>query len=163
MLTTFLCVSSVLSLAMLGETKARKDRSTGTVVFVCEHGSGKSLIAREWFNRLAGQRGLALRAASRGLTPDGSVPPAIAEALRGDGFDVAGFEARALTAPDLAGAARIVAIGIDTSSLGARADSPIDRWDDVPPASVSYAASRDALRARIEALVASLESQGHGR
>ena len=50
--------------------------SGAAVVFVCEHGSVKSLVAQEWFNRRAKERGLAVRAVSRGITPDASVPPA---------------------------------------------------------------------------------------
>ena len=32
------------------------------VVFVCEHGAAKSLIAAAYFNKLAGERGLSARA-----------------------------------------------------------------------------------------------------
>ena len=33
-----------------------------TIVFVCEHGSAKSVVAAAHFDRLAGERGLGLRA-----------------------------------------------------------------------------------------------------
>jgi protein-tyrosine-phosphatase len=123
------------------------------VVFVCEHGSVKSLIAQEWFNRRARERGLAVRAVSRGVTPDGAVPPAIVDALRGDGFDVAGFEPRALGPADTAGATRVIAIGVDLAEVPAAAGAPLERWDGVPPATQDYAGARDALKARVEALI----------
>src|SRR5262249_61809100 len=85
----------------------RPPEPRGPVVFVCEHGNVKSLIAREWFNRLAAERGLPVRAVSRGLSPEASVPPAIAERLRRDGFDVSGFETRALEPRDVVHAARL--------------------------------------------------------
>lgn len=132
---------------------AGSGQHAATVVFVCEHGSVKSLIAQEWFNRLARERGLAVRAVSRGLTPDASVPAAIKDALRGDGFDVAGFQPRALLAADAAGAARVIAIGVDLGATPAAAGAPVEKWDGIPPATQDYAAARDAIKARIEALM----------
>jgi protein-tyrosine-phosphatase len=41
-----------------------------TIIFVCEHGAAKSVIAAAYFNRFAEQRGLNLRAAARGTNPD---------------------------------------------------------------------------------------------
>jgi protein-tyrosine-phosphatase len=122
------------------------------VVFVCEHGTVKSLMAREWFNRLARERGLTYHAESRGVAPDPSVPPAVAAALRRDGFDLAGFSPRPLAATDL-GAVRIVTIGVDPASIRLPAGTSIEAWDDIPPATERYEASRDALRARIERLL----------
>jgi arsenate reductase len=154
-----LILSSVAA-AALGQAKPRKPELPRSVVFVCEHGNVKSLIAREWFNRLATSRGLDLRAISRGVTPETSVPTAIADALRSDGFDVSGFEPRAFSAADVTGLVRIVGIGVDLSSARERGDAPLETWEGIPPASESYAASRDALRARIEALLKTLESAG---
>ncbi len=39
------------------------------VVFVCEHGSAKSVIAAAFFDKLARERGLTLRAVARGTQP----------------------------------------------------------------------------------------------
>lgn len=39
------------------------------VVFVCEHGAAKSLIASAYFNTLAAERGLCARATFRGVDP----------------------------------------------------------------------------------------------
>jgi arsenate reductase (thioredoxin) len=130
------------------------------VVFVCQHGNVKSLIAAEWFNRLAAERGVSMRAVSRGLTPENPVPPPIAEALRRDGLDVAGFQARALAPADLAPARRVVLIGVEAPSWLDRRPGLVEAWDGIPAASESYAASRDALRARIAALLDAFASRG---
>lgn len=121
------------------------------VVFVCEHGNVKSLIAQEWFNRRAKERGLAVRAVSRGRTPEATVPVPIAEALRRDGFDVGAFAPQAPTSTEMRQAARVIGIGLDQKALAT--DVAVETWDGVPPASEDYAASRDALRARIETLL----------
>jgi arsenate reductase len=148
-----------IAVTLRAEASPRPSGPSGTVVFVCEHGNVKSLIAREWFNRRAAERGLGMRAVSRGLAPEASVPPAIAVALRGDGFDVGKFEPRGFEAADAAGALRIVGIGVDLLSSRARGDSPLDTWEGIPPASERYLDSRDALRARIEALLDNLAKQ----
>jgi arsenate reductase len=152
-------VLSSLAGAALAPGGPAQPEPVATVVFVCEHGNVKSLIAREWFNRLAARRGLGVRAVSRGVKPEASVPPAIAEALRSDGFDVKGFEPRAFNAADATAAVHIVGIGVDLSSVGGRGDVPLDTWDGIPPASERYAASRDALRSRIEALLETLVAE----
>jgi arsenate reductase len=131
----------------------------GQVVFVCEHGSGKSLIASEWFNRLAGARGLAVRAVCRGLSPE-PAPARIAEGLRGDGFDVGLFHASALAPADLAGAARLVMIGTEPPPWAAAETIAVERWDGIPPASLDFVASRDAMLERIPKLLDSLGGEG---
>jgi protein-tyrosine-phosphatase len=140
--------------AALDATGGDRRAGAGGVVFVCEHGSVKSLIAAEWFNRLAKGRGLAVRAVSRGLTPEAAVPPVIVGARAGDGFDVHGYAPRGLLDADLAGAARVV-------SLGAALERPgvaVERWDAIPPATERYEESRTAIRQRVEELLDRIQS-----
>ena len=130
---------------------------TGRVVFVCEHGSVKSVMAAHWFNRLAAERNAPFRAISRGRLAGRRDPARRSrDNLAKDGFDVAGFTPKRLEKADVAGAAQVVAIGIDSPLLAEAQDVPISRWDDIPPASTDYAASRDAMRARMGALLDSL-------
>jgi arsenate reductase len=154
------CVG-ILAAVLGGAVVAAADtRASRTVVFVCEHGNVKSLIARELFNRMSKVRGSKLRAVARGLAPEPGVPPAIAAHLRKDGFDVRGYEARQLTPADAAAAVRVIAIGSDPPAAATGA-VPVEKWLDVPPASEQYAASRDALRARIAILLDELQLPEH--
>lgn len=123
------------------------------VVFVCEHGSAKSLVAASFFERLAKQQGVKLRAVSRGTSPDATVPPAVVEALGGDGFDVASFKPQALRDTDVTSATRVVAIGADIGSLAAGAGTRLEKWDDIPPFSESYAKAREALVSHLRSLL----------
>ncbi len=59
----------------------------GQIVFVCEHGSVKSLIAASLFERAAAERGLDVHAVSRGVSPDERVPAKIVAALGGEKFE----------------------------------------------------------------------------
>ena len=108
-------------------------------------------MAAHWFNHLAAERGLPYRAISRGVEPDAAIPPGVARNLAADGFAVAAFKPQALTTRDVARASRIVSIGARSPLL---ADARgVLRWDDVPPASTDYTASRDAMLARMGALL----------
>ena len=127
------------------------------VVFVCEHGSAKSLVAASFFDRLAKERGVAARAVSRGTAPDASVPAAVVETLRDDGFDVAAFKPQRLKEADVAGADRVVAIGVDLGDVGAKARGAVMRWDDIPPFSAGYPKARQAILSRMESLFDDLE------
>ena len=52
------------------------------VAFVCLHGSAKSLIAAEYFNRIATERNLPLRATTSGPEPDNGVPENVVAGLK---------------------------------------------------------------------------------
>jgi len=129
------------------------------VVFVCEHGSVKSLVATVYFNRLAEQRGLPYRAMARGTAPDSTVPSPVAEGLHGDGFDVAGFVPRLLRASDIDGIALIVSFDQDvTTTVGGRA--PYRKWDDLPGVLTDYGRGRDAIVSHVDALLSTLAGGG---
>lgn len=124
------------------------------VLFVCEHGNVKSLMAASYFNQLAQERGLRVRAISRGSAPNSaSVPAAIVEGLGGDGFDVTDFHPVAVSAGDVSVSLRVVTIGIELPPAVRVAGVTPEAWDDVPPASVNYAAARNSLMGHVRRLV----------
>lgn len=124
----------------------------GTILFICLHGSAKSLIAAEHLNRLARSRGLVLRGESAGVEPEADVPPPVITGLGEDGIDVQGYTPRHVTAGRLAAATRIVSFGCDLSRM-LPARKLVEQWDDVPMVSDGYAAARDAIVARVVALL----------
>ena len=84
---------------------------TRRVLFVCLHGSGKSLIAAEYFRRLAAQRGLEIGARSAGIEPDLQIPRSVIKGLSKDSIDVRGRIPRRVAREDLANAWRVVSFG----------------------------------------------------
>jgi hypothetical protein len=57
-------------------SKGHAQTHDSQVLFVCEHGNVKSLMAVSYFNQLAQERRLPFRAVSRGTAPDSTtVPP----------------------------------------------------------------------------------------
>jgi protein-tyrosine-phosphatase len=137
-----------------GFASAAADDVATKVVFVCEHGNVKSLMAASYFNQLATQRGLPFRAVARGVAPDSTtVPTAIAAGLHEDGFDVRNFHPSKVAAADVDDAARVVAISTDLAPVLQVDAQRVERWSDVPAASESYAAARTALKAHVAALL----------
>ena len=85
----------VLASALGAQSSAQAPTAKGApparVVFVCEHGSVKSLIAASYFIRRARERGLAVRAVARGAAPDAQVPESVVQGLSAAGFEVSAY------------------------------------------------------------------------
>jgi hypothetical protein len=142
----------VLALVLLLGAQQPKPKQ---VVFVCEHGTVKSVVAVEHFNRLAKERGLNVRAISRGTKPDSTVPGPVAAGLKGDGFDVSAFRARPFTREDLASSLMVVALDAPVESVVGAA-LPVVRWDGMPAVSENYGVARTAIVDKVKRLVDSL-------
>jgi arsenate reductase (thioredoxin) len=131
------------------------DDLTRTVLFVCLHGSAKSLIAAEHLNRLAERQSLALRGESAGIEPDDDVPPGVVSGLAADGIDVRAYRPRQITDQLVGNAAHVVICGGELPSSAASAAS-LERWDDLPFVSDGYEVARSAIVERVEQLLARL-------
>jgi len=138
--------------AALDRQSMRKSEagSAPSVLFVCEHGAAKSVIAAAEFNRLAEERGLAWRATFRGTNPEAFIAPAVAASLARDGLHVQG-QPSLVTAADVASATHIVTF--DNSLPVAVPNGRIRDWKDVPPTSVDPAAAREDIRLRVVRLL----------
>lgn len=129
-----------------------------TVIFVCQHGAAKSVIAAWHLERLADSQGVAVQAVARGTEPEPVILAAAASGLRAEGFDVDGYRPQAVSRPDLAGADRIVSFGPDLAHM-APAGAPIEYWTGIPAVSEDFAAARDAIVPRVAALLASMHDR----
>lgn len=165
-------VAAPVVAAPVGAQQRTVPASEGTVLFVCEHGTVKSLLAKLLFDEYAAQVGLPMRAESRGTAVDSVVPPWMRARLDAERLPFAGFTPRALAAQDLVSASHVVSFDIPASARTG-AGAPWARWDSLPAASQQFDASRDAIKARVHALVDSLNGarlkrlpprdQGRGR
>jgi protein-tyrosine-phosphatase len=122
-------------------------REVRQVVFVCEHGTVKSVVAVEHFNRLAKARGLAVTAISRGVRPDSAIPDPVRRGLADDGFDVSLFLPRPLVSADLSSAILVVALDADVAPIVGTI-RPVMRWDGLPSVTTDYetAAARSSRK-----------------
>lgn len=149
-------ILAVVNGILVGACDSRTEPAR-TVLFVCEHGAAKSVVAAAHFNRLAVARGLRFRAISRGTVPDREMAPAAIAGLREDGLLPAGTAPSQLTQADLDAAARVISFCDLPADL--TSPVPVERWE-VPPVSTGYAASRTAMVVRIEKLLGEIGNGG---
>ena len=138
------------ALSMAGTSFSQGE--TPTVLFVCEHGAAKSVVAAAHFNRLAAERRLPFRAISRGTVPDPSVPSGIVDGLRNEGLHVPpGFSPSAVTAAEIQRAVRVVTFDV---GLPIENDaSYVSHWDNLPAFSAGYREASEAIRRKMDSLL----------
>jgi arsenate reductase len=122
-----------------------------TVVFVCEHGAAKSVIATAYFNKIASERGLKARAIYRGVHPQAELSATALKGLRDDGVQVPDQSPAPITDDDVKAATVMFAIGCALPSK-VTASGKADDWADVPD-DQGYAPMRDAIKRHVERLV----------
>ena len=121
------------------------------IIFVCEHGAAKSILAAAYFNKLAGEKHLNLQAIARGTNPDQALSPQTVAGLQEDGLTPSEAVPRELSLADVESAQRIIAFC--ELPVEYRGKAPIERWEDVPPVSENYEKARNAIIERINHLL----------
>jgi protein-tyrosine-phosphatase len=122
-----------------------------TIVFVCEHGAAKSIVAAAYFNQIAAKSGLDLQAKARGTNPDAELSPQTVKGLSEDGLIPPESIPQKLTDADLQSAQRVVTFCDLPAEY--RSQAAIEYWDGIPPVSENYAQSRDMIVERIHHLL----------
>jgi protein-tyrosine-phosphatase len=125
------------------------------VVFVCEHGAAKSVIATAYFNKLARERGLPYRATFRGTDPQAELSVSALKGLREDGIEIPAGKPTAISTADVEKATHLFAIGC-TLPAAATSSGKAGDWSDVPDGQ-GYAAMRDAIVRHVTALLDDLQ------
>jgi protein-tyrosine-phosphatase len=128
------------------------------VLFVCQHGAAKSVIAARHLAELAHVRGLTLNAAAAGVEPDQLIPPHVIAGLREDGVDDHEAPPRAVTRELLENAQIVVSFGCDLSAFAA-ASGRIVQWKEVPAVSDGYDAARTEIVGRLHTLLDEAEQR----
>src|SRR5438128_2097018 len=128
------------------------------VAFVCLHGSAKSLIAAEQFNRLAAAKGLPFRATTAGPEPDAAVPANVVAGFKTRGIDVSGYKPTLIAANQLTDASLIVSFACDAGRRLAPGKAE-ERWDDCPAVADDFDIAWGFITGRVEQLIARLAAQ----
>ena len=153
---------SLLPLLLLGLgavlAQDRNPDAKPTVVFVCEHGSAKSVIAALELERMAKAHGLAVKILARGANPDAEIPKLVRDGLKADGYDVGTMKPTKVSEKDLKGATKIVSFGPDLRPLLADGALVAD-WSATPSVTEDYRAARDYIRQQLEILLKDLKRQ----
>ena len=114
-----------------------------TVVFVCEHGAARSVIAAAYFNRIAAERHLPYHAIARGTSPQENLSVATVKGLEADGVPFDRTKPQGLSSGDLGDALRIVAFCPVAKSLSG--NLRVDEHDDIPDISRDYVTARNQI------------------
>src|SRR5436305_15292233 len=108
---SFLMARSLLlvpSVSVLAQPVAARGLQDHTILFVCEHGSAKSIIAAAHFNDLAARTGSPYRAIARGLHPDREMPSYVKSGLRSERLDVRAWQPKQFIQKDALTADRVI-------------------------------------------------------
>lgn len=141
-----------LSAAYSGSVAADPPNKS-VILFVCEHGSAKSVVAAAHFNRLAEKEGLPFVAIARGVHPDSDLAEPAVNGMRGDGLAIPAEKPGKVTQAEASGALRVISFCDLPKEIGT---ANVERWD-VPPISEDYAKSRDAILKNVQNLITQLK------
>lgn len=117
------------------------------IIFVCEHGAAKSILAAAYFNKLASEKGLDLRAIARGTNPDHELSSQMITGLSKDGLLPTEPVPQKLTEADVQKAQRVITFC--ELPIEYRRHSIVEQWDGIPSVSDDYEKARDAIIERI--------------
>src|SRR5262245_54954155 len=158
----FLMTTLVFTLSVNGQTQeaGKQPEQAPVVIFVCEHGAAKSILSAALFNKLAGERGLNLRAIARGTNPDPEISPKVAAGLKGDGVAASESVPKKISKVDLTGAIRVITFcDLPDDYPGSAGNIKVENWDKVLPVIEDYGKARDKLTEKINQLLEELKSK----
>lgn len=127
---------------------------TPIIVFVCEHGSAKSVIAATYFNKLANEKGLNLQAIARGTHPDQELSPKTVTGLLEDGLTPAVSVPQQLLPVDVESAQQIITFC--ELPVEFQGKTIIKQWENVPPVSENYEHARNVIIEHLNQLLVNL-------
>jgi protein-tyrosine-phosphatase len=147
-----ICVVLVFAPLLQAQAGVENQKSAlpAKIVFVCEHGSSKSLVAANFCRRIAKERGIDIQVVSRGTAPEASVPAGARNGLQSDGIDIGAFKPTRVSAADLKDAAKVISFGPDLSPF---THGPVEDWSATPAVNDDYNAARNYIRKRLETLL----------
>ena len=122
-----------------------------TPLFICEHGAAKSIIAATYFNKLASEANLELRAVARGTNPDAELSPKTVAGLQADGLTPTESSPQKLSLADIESSQQVVRFCELPEEY--RNKTAVEHWDEVPTVSEDYEKARDAIVERIRWLI----------
>jgi protein-tyrosine-phosphatase len=121
------------------------------ILFVCEHGAAKSIIAAAYFNKLAGEKNLNIHAIARGTNPDPVLSPKTIGGLHADGLTPIELIPQKLSSADIESAQQVITFCELLEEYQHKVK--IEKWDDVPPVSENYDRARDKIIEQLKQLL----------
>lgn len=134
-----------------------------TVLFVCVHNAGRSQMAEAFVNKIAAERGVAVRGVSAGTAVGERVNPLALQVMAELGISMEGQSPKQLTQSMADAAARVITMGcgVDATSCPARIHLSEDWGLDDPAGKPieKVREIRDQIRSRVGVLIEALEGE----
>ncbi|MDR3706929.1 MAG: hypothetical protein P4L33_01405 [Capsulimonadaceae bacterium] len=128
-----------------------------TILYVCVHNAGRSQMAEAITNKLAGERGLQVRAESAGTVAGTEINPAAARVMDEIGISMNGQTPKQMTREMVARAQQVITMGCGVDAEACPAKFILtDDWglDDPKGAPIEKVREiRDEIRRRVEKLL----------
>lgn len=140
-----------------GKNDKKESSQAPVIVFVCEHGAAKSIVAAAHFNKLAEEQHLAVRAIARGTNPDKEIALKAVQGLQADGLVSAESAPTKISQADLVGARRVITFCVLPDDYAGSVR--VEHWDDDLPVSEDYGKARTKMVERIRRLLEELKSE----
>jgi arsenate reductase len=125
------------------------------IIFVCEHGAAKSVIAASYFNKMAKERNLDYTAECRGTHPDSVVSKAAKDGLTKDNLFDPNTKPQKLLSSDTANVERIILFTPLPSDV--KTNIKTENWSTTQNIDGDYEKRRDVIVKKINELLDSLE------
>jgi arsenate reductase len=135
------------------------------ILFVCVHNAGRSQMAKAYFNKLAEESGIGLRADSAGTQPAERVHRVVAEAMCEAGIEIGDVKPRMMSNEAVERAQQVITMGcaVDDEACPALLLRDVEDWGLPDPAGKDISevrAIRDEVERRVSNLVESLRPPG---
>lgn len=157
-LSTFVLVVSG-TVSAPAQTPASTTAASHSILFVCEHGAAKSVIAAAHFNKIARERGLPYRAVARGTAPDADIPVGVRKGLDAAGLELVVQKPVLVEPADAKRASRVVTFEIALPDAVTASTRSVTDWRTVPSVSADFAIASADIKRRVEALIDELAKQ----
>jgi arsenate reductase (thioredoxin) len=125
------------------------------IIFVCEHGAAKSVIAAAYFNKIAKEKNLNWEAISRGTFPDSTLTESTRQGLKGDRIYDPKRVPQKLSLNDTVNAEHIILFTPLPGGFSTRV--PVEDWSSIPNIDAEYISRRNAIVNELNALLDKLE------
>ena len=122
-----------------------------TIIFVCEHGAAKSILAAAHFNKMAREKNLRLTAIARGTHPDTELSVQTVDGLRAEGLIPTESTPVKLDGKELEFAQHVVSFCALPEEYHRK--GKVEYWKDVPAVSEDYEKARDAIVEHLKVLL----------
>ena len=154
---TIISVKSLLAIFLGLFFSVESCAQSKKIVFVCEHGSAKSIIAVSYFNKIAKEKNLSWEAVSRGTTPDAEISAKTKKLLTDSKMPVPQVKPQAITQKDIDEANQVILFFPLPENIEGRDN--LKYWPGIDAVNGDFEKLKDDIVAKLLPLIDSLEHQ----